>query len=79
MIPLTHEQLATLLGVGRSYTSRVIQIFKAEGILDTRRGAILVRNREALESRACACNQSVKSHFEEVLRGVYPTEEAAST
>ena len=76
-VPLTHEQLATLLGVGRSYTSRVIQIFKAEGILDTRRGSILVRNREALEARACACNESVKDHFEEVLRGVYPTEESA--
>jgi len=37
-VPLTHEQLATLLGVGRSYTSRVIQTFKAEGILETRRG-----------------------------------------
>jgi len=31
------------LGVGRSYTSRVIQTFKAEGILETRRGSILVR------------------------------------
>ena len=31
VVPLTHEQLATLLGVGRSYTSRVIQTFKAEG------------------------------------------------
>ena len=43
-VPLTHEQLATLLGVGRSYASRVIQTFKAEGILETRRGSILVRN-----------------------------------
>jgi hypothetical protein len=76
-VPLTHEQLATLLGVGRSYASRVIQIFRAEGILDTRRGAILVRNREALKTRACSCNESVKNHFEEVLRGVYPTEETA--
>src|ERR1700758_4203516 len=43
-VPLTHEQLATLLGVGRSYTSRVIQSFKAEGILETRRGAIRIRD-----------------------------------
>jgi hypothetical protein len=77
-VPLTHEQLATLLGVGRSYTSRVMQIFKAEGILETRRGSILVRNREALQMRACLCNESVKNHFEEVLRGVYPTEEDGS-
>jgi hypothetical protein len=72
VVPLTHEQLATLLGVGRSYTSRVIQTFKAEGVLETRRGSILVRNPEGLRSRACLCNESVKNHFEEVLRGVYP-------
>jgi len=77
-VPLTHEQLATLLGVGRSYTSRVIQTFKAEGILETRRGSILVRNRDALQIRACLCNESVKNHFEEVLRGVYPVEETDS-
>jgi hypothetical protein len=76
VVPLTHEQLATLLGVGRSYVSRVIQVFKAVGVLETRRGAILVRNREALRVRSCLCNETVKNHFEEVLRGVYPTEEA---
>ena len=76
LVPLTHEQLSAMLGVGRSYTSRVIQTFKAEGVLETRRGAILVRNRDALAIRACLCNDAVKSHFEEVLRGVYPTGEA---
>jgi hypothetical protein len=76
LVPLTHEQLSTMLGVGRSYASRVIQTFKAEGVLETRRGAILVRNRDALTVRACLCNDAVKSHFEEVLRGVYPTEDA---
>jgi hypothetical protein len=77
-VPLTHEQLATLLGVGRSYVSRVIQTFKAEGTLQTRRGAILVRDRERLAERACLCNEQVKSHFEEVLRGVYPTAEGTA-
>jgi DNA-binding transcriptional regulator YhcF (GntR family) len=75
-VPLTHEQLATMLGVHRSYTSRVIQTFKAEGVLETRRGSILVLDREALRIRACLCNEAVKNHFEEVLRGVYPTKEA---
>ncbi|MBV9559928.1 MAG: Crp/Fnr family transcriptional regulator [Bradyrhizobium sp.] len=75
IVPLTHEQLATLLGVGRSYASRVMQSFKAEGVLETRRGSILVRNREALRLRCCLCNEQVKNHFEEVLRGVYPTPE----
>jgi Crp-like helix-turn-helix domain len=74
IVPLTHEQLATLLGVGRSYASRVILAFKAEGILETRRGSILVRDRDGLQMRACRCNESVKNHFEEVLRGVYPAD-----
>jgi DNA-binding transcriptional regulator YhcF (GntR family) len=75
LVPLTHEQLSTMLGVGRSYTSRVIQTLKAEGILETRRGAILIRNSDALAVRSCLCNEAVKYHFEEVLRGVYPTVE----
>ena len=75
IVPLTHEQLATLLGVGRSYASRVLQTFKAEGTLETRRGAIVVRNLAALKARACLCNEQVKFHFDEVLQGVYPTQE----
>ena len=72
IVPLTHDELASMLGVGRSYTSRVIQVFKLDGILETRRGALVVRDRAALEARSCACNDSVKDHFAQVLRGVYP-------
>ena len=78
LVPLTHEQLSTMLGVGRSYTSRVIQTFKAEGILETRRGAILIRNQDALAARSCLCNDAVKAHCDEVLRGVYPDETNAT-
>jgi CRP-like cAMP-binding protein len=53
LVPLTHGQLAAMLGVGRSYTSRVLQAFKAEGVLVTRRGGIMVRDRAALEALAC--------------------------
>jgi hypothetical protein len=52
----------------------VIQSLKAEGALETRRGAILVRNPDALRSRSCLCNDAVRDHFEEVLRGAYPAE-----
>lgn len=76
LVPLTHEQLATMLGVGRSYASRVVQVFKAEHILETRRGALLVLDYDKLSARACLCNESVKAHFDEVLTGVYPNEEA---
>lgn len=74
LVPLTHEQLASMLGVGRSYTSRVIQTFKGDGILETQRGALVVRDKDALLARSCNCNDSVKSHFDVVLKGVYPDE-----
>jgi hypothetical protein len=72
LVPLTHEQLAAMLGVGRSYASRVIKSFKSEGILQTRRGALQVQRRDALQARSCPCNDAVRAHFDVVLRGVYP-------
>lgn len=77
-VPLTQEQLAGMLGVGRSYVARVIRTLKAEGVVATRRGGLMVRDMAALETRACDCNLAVRQHFEEVLAGVYPREEAAA-
>lgn len=77
-VPLTQEQLAGMLGVGRSYISRVIQALKVRGILETRRGRMHVRNMPALHSLACRCNEAVKAHFDDVLCGVYPTEEESA-
>jgi CRP-like cAMP-binding protein len=71
--PLTQEQLAGLLGVGRSYVSRVMRHLREDGVLKTRRGRVLVARRDALRSRSCGCNQAVREHFDRVLRGVYPT------
>jgi CRP-like cAMP-binding protein len=76
IVPLTQEQLAAMLGVGRSYASRVIQAFRRDGLLETRRGSLLVTNKDALAAKACLCNEQVKGHFETVLSGVYPTEDA---
>jgi hypothetical protein len=57
--------------------AQIFQTFKVDGIPETRRGAIAVRNRAALDARACQCNDSVTNHLEDVLRGVYPTGEPA--
>jgi hypothetical protein len=32
----------------------------------------------ALEGLACGCNYAVRRHFDEVLSGVYPTEEEST-
>ena len=77
-VPLTQEQLAGMLGVGRSYISRILQTLKARGFIVTKRGRMSVTDLVALEGLACGCNYAVRSHFEEVLSGVYPTEEEST-
>lgn len=77
-VPLTQEQLASMLGVGRSYISRVVQSLKARGILETRRGGVRVMQDGGLEQVACGCNTAVRRHFEVVLEGVYPDEEESA-
>ncbi len=72
-ISLTQEQLGALLGVGRSYVSRVMRKLREDGVLKTRRGRVFVIRRAELEARSCGCNGLVREHFDEVLRGVYPT------
>lgn len=70
-VPLTQEQLGSLLGVGRSYVSRVIQKMRVAGLVETRRGRIVIRKRAELAARACGCAKLVRHHYEEVLGGVY--------
>ena len=74
-VPLSQDRLSSMLGVGRSYVSRVIGRFKSDGILNVRRGHILVHDRPRLEARSCTCNEAVKAHFNTVLKGVYPDAE----
>ncbi|MFC0683959.1 Crp/Fnr family transcriptional regulator [Novosphingobium clariflavum] len=73
-VTMTQEQLASMMGIGRSYASRVLQRFKRDGILRTRRGGISVLDRAALDARACRCNDAIRAHFDAVLAGVYPPE-----
>jgi hypothetical protein len=77
-VPLTQEQLANMMGVGRSYISRILQHLKARGFLRTMRGRMCVTDTVALEGLACGCNYAVRRHFDEVLSGVYPTEEEST-
>lgn len=71
-LTMTQEQLASMMGIGRSYASRVVQRFKAERLVRTRRGGIEILDLQRLHGHACRCNDLVRRHFEAVLRGVYP-------
>jgi DNA-binding transcriptional regulator YhcF (GntR family) len=69
---LTQEQLAAMLGVGRSYVTRVLRSFRERRLVETRRGALHLLDSDGLEHLACGCQHAVRQHFDEVLAGVYP-------
>lgn len=71
-VQVTQEQLAGMLGVGRSYLSRVIQQLRRRSLIETSRAYIVVRDIDGLRALACECNAAVTRHFDEVLKGIYP-------
>ncbi len=73
-VPLTQERLSGMLGVGRSYISRVIGRFKQEHILQVKRGHLIILDAKKLAQKSCGCNDAVRAHFHTVLSGVYPDE-----
>lgn len=74
-IEMSQEQLAEMLGIGRSYISRVIGTMKADGLIAVARRRIRILDLERLRDLSCDCNESIKQHFDRVLKGVYPDEE----
>ncbi|MDV6331821.1 Crp/Fnr family transcriptional regulator [Asticcacaulis sp. 201] len=70
--PMTQEQLASMLGVGRSFVSRVIGAMRQEGTIESRRGQIILKDLAALRHQSCGCDQLVDDHFDVVLHGIYP-------
>jgi CRP-like cAMP-binding protein len=69
---VTQEFVAQMLGVRRSYTTRVMGALEQSGSIRRGRGVITVADRRKLEGQACECYASLRSHFERVLPGVYP-------
>ncbi len=67
-VMLTQAQLGGFLGVGRSYLTRILARFKAQGILATRRGAIIVRQPARLHAMSCDCGGLIAEHFKLVMR-----------
>jgi len=71
-VRMTQDELAEMLGVGRSYVNRVLKSLQSEGIIETRRGGFIVRDVGALQRSACECTDAIRRHFNEVLQGAYP-------
>jgi CRP-like cAMP-binding protein len=65
--PLTHEQLAMMLGVQRSGVSIAARILKKAQLIDYSRGEVTILDRAGLEEAACECYASLKEQLEELF------------
>lgn len=72
---LSQEQLAGMLGVGRSYISRVTQMLKACRLISVKHRRLAVLDELGLAKVSCDCNLFVRQHFDEILKGVYPSDD----
>ena len=70
-LPLTHETLAEMLGVQRSTVSTVLRTLQTTGLIEQRRGSIVVADRAALEQATCECYRKIRLRVEKVLPGTY--------
>ncbi|MEZ0260302.1 MAG: Crp/Fnr family transcriptional regulator [Alphaproteobacteria bacterium] len=68
---MTQDNLAGLLGVGRSYVAKVMNRMKKEGVLQISRGRLTILDAGKLKKHACGCDQLVRAHFADVLPGSY--------
>jgi CRP-like cAMP-binding protein len=69
---VTQDQLANMLGVGRSFVTRVLGSLRDEGIVEQRRGVLRIRDEHRLRTVSCGCTMLIENHFDKVLHGIYP-------
>lgn len=60
-INMTHQSIATMLGVRRAGISDAIGKLQAQGLIQTRRGWIEIRDGAGLEALSCDCHRQVST------------------
>ncbi|MCJ2034488.1 Crp/Fnr family transcriptional regulator [Methylobacterium sp. J-068] len=74
VLPVTQELLAAMLGVQRTYLTRILRTLQRQGLIEVGRGRIVMRSRVAAEAAACECHGVVRHHYETVLGAIYGTD-----
>jgi CRP-like cAMP-binding protein len=68
-VDISHELLAGALGTSTEKVTRVAMDLWSKGIIDQKVDHIRVLDRPALEARACACHQTIRGQYDQLLPG----------
>lgn len=71
-LPLTQERLARLMGVRREAITRALWQLSDQGLIETRRGHLIVVDRKGLQHTACECYRIIRSEMTWLLDTTTP-------
>jgi CRP-like cAMP-binding protein len=66
-MPLTHDLIATMLGVRRPTVSVVLGLLRRAGLISETRGRIVIRDRQGLETACCECYAAMRDEQTRLL------------
>ena len=66
-VAITHEFLATMMGVRRSGVTETAQQLQEKGLIDYRRASVNIIDRSGLEKAACECYRVVRREYERLF------------
>ena len=67
VVPLTQEFLSEMLAVRRTSVSAIAHVLQEEGLIQYRRGAIVIVDREGLKKKSCECYGVIAKQTEGLL------------
>ena len=66
-IEMTQELIANMLGVRRQGVTEAAGALEKKGLIEYKRGSIVVLDRPGIEARACECYAVVKKEYDRIL------------
>jgi len=67
---VTQDFISQMLGVQRTYTTRIVGKLQEKGAIQRSRGTITIINRRKLEHQSCECYFYLRRHFERLLPNI---------